>query len=80
MQRFKSPDNGWAIAHQGIAALPKFTVLQAVRDDRLKPVLPDWHVKLVEINALYPSYKDLSPAVRAFVELAQKRLKKVLVD
>ena len=69
-----------AIAHQGIAALPKFVALQGVENNQLKPVLPGWYVRLVDINALYPSYKDLSPAVRAFIDLAKKRLKKILVD
>ena len=69
-----------AIAHQGIAALPKFTAFCAVKNHQLKSVLPGWQVKLVEINALYPSYKDLSPAVRAFVDLSRQCLRKVLVD
>ncbi|WP_017326147.1 LysR family transcriptional regulator [Synechococcus sp. PCC 7336] len=69
-----------AIAHQGIAVLPKFTALHAVQNEQLKSVLPGWHVKRVDINALYPSYKDLSPAVRAFVDLARQCLKKVLVN
>ena len=69
-----------AIAHQGIAVLPKFTALPAIEQGLLEPVLPDWRVKLVDINALYPSYKDLSPAVRAFVDLARKSLQKVLSD
>lgn len=69
-----------AIAHQGIVVLPKFVAFPRVKNNQLQPVLPGWHVKLVDINALYPSYKDLSPAVRAFVDLAKKCLKKVLVD
>lgn len=69
-----------ALAHQGIAVLPKFIAIQAVEQHQLKPVLPDWYVKRVDINALYPSYKDLSPAVRTFVDLARQYLKKVLVN
>jgi DNA-binding transcriptional LysR family regulator len=64
-----------AIAHQGIAVLPQFTAFPAIEKKLLDPVLPNWRVKLVDINALYPSYKDLSPAVRAFVDLARQCLK-----
>ena len=67
-----------AIAHQGIAVLPQFVAQDAIAQDRLEPVLPEWHVHQVDINALYPSYKDLSPTVSAFVDLAKNCLKKVL--
>jgi DNA-binding transcriptional LysR family regulator len=69
-----------AIAHQGIVVIPKFLAHQAVQQNQLQPVLPDWHIKWVDINALYPSYKDLSPAIRAFLDVARKYLQKVLTD
>jgi DNA-binding transcriptional LysR family regulator len=69
-----------AIAHQGIAVLPKFTALEAIAQHQLEPVLPAWYAHQVDINALYPSYKDLSPAVSAFVDLAKRYLKKVFGD
>ncbi len=69
-----------AIAHQGIAVLPKFIAIEAIEKHQLEPVLPTWYVQQVDINALYPSYKDLSPAVSAFVDLAKRYLKKVLGD
>jgi DNA-binding transcriptional LysR family regulator len=69
-----------AIAHQGIAVLPRFVALNAIAQHRLEPVLPEWHIHRVDINALYPSYKDLSPAVNAFVNLAKRYLKTVLDD
>ncbi|NER79288.1 MAG: LysR family transcriptional regulator [Leptolyngbya sp. SIO1D8] len=68
-----------AIAHQGIAVLPKFITLQAIEQGQLQAVLPDWCIKQVAINALYPSYKDLSPAVQAFINLGKQCLKKALV-
>ncbi|NEQ46660.1 MAG: LysR family transcriptional regulator [Leptolyngbya sp. SIOISBB] len=68
-----------AIAQQGITVLPKFVAQKAVEQHQLQPVLPNWQVTQVDINALYPSYKDLSPTVRAFIELAKYSLKKVLV-
>jgi DNA-binding transcriptional LysR family regulator len=69
-----------AIAHQGIAVLPRFVALNAISQHQLEPVLPEWHIHQVDINALYPSYKDLSPAVNAFVDLAKRYLKTVLDD
>ncbi|WP_103668043.1 LysR substrate-binding domain-containing protein [Pseudanabaena sp. BC1403] len=69
-----------AIAHQGIAVLPMFATIDAVKNLQLKRVLQDWYIKKVEINALYPSYKDLSPVVSAFIDLARQSLKKVLID
>ncbi|MEO1144335.1 MAG: LysR family transcriptional regulator [Cyanobacteria bacterium J06638_22] len=68
-----------AIAHQGITVLPKFVAQTAVEHHQLQPVLASWQVQQVDINALYPSYKDLSPAVRVFIELAKHYLKQVLV-
>lgn len=65
-----------ALSHQGIAALPNFTALDAVSLNQLKPVLPDWHVKQVDIQIVYPSYKDLSPSLRAFVTISQEQLKR----
>ncbi len=69
-----------AIAHQGIAVLPSFTAAAAVRDGLLIPLLPDWQVNRVEITALYPTYKDLSPSVRAFLEIAKAALKQSLEE
>jgi DNA-binding transcriptional LysR family regulator len=34
----------------------------------------------VEINAVYPSHKSLSPALRAFLDLAAERLRLRLTD
>jgi len=67
-----------AIAHQGIAVLPSFTAKEAVQDKRLVPLLPHWQVKQVDITALYPTYKDLSPVVRAFLDIAKVSLKQSL--
>ncbi len=67
-----------AISHQGIATLPQFAALHGMESNGLEPVLAHWQVNQVAINALYPSYKDLSPAVRAFVDLAKASLQTVL--
>ena len=53
-----------AIAHLGIAVLPKFITRPAIEQHQLNPVLANWLIKQVDINALYPSYKGISPAVR----------------
>lgn len=68
-----------AIANQGIAVLPTFVARSALDRGLLVSVLPDWAVRIVDVSALYPSYKDLSPAVRAFVALAKEQLQDCFV-
>lgn len=67
-----------ALAGAGIARLPTFAAAAHVRLGRLRPVLPDWTAERVELHAVYPSHKGLAPAVRAFVDLAARRLREVV--
>ncbi len=63
-----------ATAAIGIVALPVFVAAPAVAAGRLVPVLPDWATRRVDVHAVFPSHKSLSPALRAFVDLAVARL------
>lgn len=63
-----------ATAAIGIVALPVFVAAPAVAAGRLTPVLPDWATRRVDVHAVFPSHKSLSPALRAFVDLAVSRL------
>lgn len=58
----------------GIAQLPASAAARAIAEGRLQRVLPDYAMAVGGVYALYPSSRHLSPAVKAFVELAADRL------
>jgi DNA-binding transcriptional LysR family regulator len=62
----------------GIVTLPVFVAAPAVAAARLVPVLQDWATRRVDVHAVFPSHKSLSPALRAFVDLAVLRLGSML--
>jgi DNA-binding transcriptional LysR family regulator len=59
---------------EGIVSLPDFVAAPALAERRLVPVLAPWATRRVEVHAVFPSHKSLSPALRAFVDLAALRL------
>jgi len=59
---------------EGIVSLPDFVAAPALTARRLVPVLAQWATRRVEVHAVFPSHKSLSPALRAFVDLAVLRL------
>jgi DNA-binding transcriptional LysR family regulator len=67
-----------AVDGLGIASLATFAAAADVAAGRLRPVLPAWSTRQLEINALFPSFKSLSPALRAFVDLAAGQLRERL--
>jgi DNA-binding transcriptional LysR family regulator len=58
----------------GIACMPDFLVLHAGAMDRLQPVLEDVVGAHGRYQALWPSSRQLSPKVRAFVDHVSARL------
>jgi LysR family transcriptional regulator for bpeEF and oprC len=54
----------------GIGQLPCVMADEAVAQGRLLPVLAPWQPPPVEVFALYPSSRYLTPKVRAFIDLA----------
>ncbi|WP_425259557.1 substrate binding domain-containing protein [Rubrivivax sp. RP6-9] len=58
------------LAGLGIGHLPQAVVVDLVADGRLLSVLAPRHAPAVEVFAVYPSNRDLTPKVRAFVDLA----------
>ena len=58
-----------AVRGHGITRLPIFCAHQEAIAGNLKPILPDWQPPNVDITAVYPSHKSLSPSVRAFIDL-----------
>ena len=62
-----------AMAGGGIAMQPTYQANMHLREGRLQQVLPDWHLPAMQIYALYPSRKHLSPAVRALLDFLLDR-------
>ncbi|QUJ69695.1 LysR family transcriptional regulator (plasmid) [Photobacterium sp. GJ3] len=58
----------------GICRLPSFYMDEAFANDELEVLFPDWPCPAVNIYALYPSRKHLSPKVRRFIDLLAVRL------
>ncbi|HUH00718.1 MAG TPA: LysR substrate-binding domain-containing protein, partial [Kofleriaceae bacterium] len=52
----------------GIAMVPVFRCIGALREKRLRRVLPDWCSPAIPLHAVYPSTRHLSPKVRAFLD------------
>jgi DNA-binding transcriptional LysR family regulator len=57
------------LAGAGIARLPKFLCEQALHDRRLVPVLADCESQPLRLHVVYPSRRQLSLKVRAFVDI-----------
>ena len=61
-----------AIAGLGIALLPDFQAAPFVAVGQLAPVLSGWSRPPVEVHAVMPSTRLMSPTVRAFIETAAR--------
>jgi len=66
-----------AIAGLGITYLPEFITGDALRDGRLVRVLPEWRIQSVDVNAVYPSNRNITPKVRGFVSVLARRFEGV---
>ena len=62
-----------ALAGGGIALQPTYLANPHARDGSLRVLLPEWKLPDMEIYALYPSRKHLSPAVRALLDFLVAR-------
>ncbi|WP_416066483.1 LysR substrate-binding domain-containing protein [Rhizobium sp. ZK1] len=63
-----------ALAGYGIAQLPYGIAFTCIADGRLQRVLETYTTPAGGLHVVYPSSKHLSPLVRAFIALAEKRL------
>ena len=61
------------VAGAGIALQPTYQANAAIARGELVPVLRDWQAPMLTVNALYPSRKNLSPAVRALLDFLVAR-------
>jgi DNA-binding transcriptional LysR family regulator len=64
-----------AVAGLGIAVLPGYLGEDAVRAGRLRRVLSRWATADTPVHAVYPSARQLSAKVRAFLDLLVERFK-----
>jgi len=62
----------------GICMVPHFVCQQERLPDNLLQVLPEWEHLPVEVRALYPSHRSVTPLLRAFVDLLAERAPKAL--
>ena len=66
-----------ALAGGGIALQPTYLANPHLAQGTLQVVLPQWQVPAMTIYALYPSRKNLSPAVRALLDFLVERFARV---
>lgn len=57
-----------ALEGKGIALMPEFLIEQELRDGRLQRVLPDFSLPEVPVNLVYPTRKNMTAALRAFLD------------
>lgn len=62
------------LAGQGICRLPEFAMEQALKDNAVEVLFEDYLAPEVNVYAVYPSRKHLSPKVRCLVDLLTKRM------
>ena len=62
------------LAGQGICRLPEFAMEQALKNKSLEILFADYPTPDINVYAIYPSRKHLSPKVRCFIDLLTKRM------
>lgn len=58
----------------GVAMLPAFRCLEPMGARRLERVLPEWCSPEIPLQAVYPSTRQLSPKVKAFLDHLRDRM------
>ncbi len=64
------------LAGHGICRLPEFVMEQALADKKLVILFPDYDSPTIDVFAIYPSRKHLSPKVRCFIDLLVNNMPK----
>lgn len=62
------------LAGHGICRLPAFTMDKALREQQLTILLNDYIEPVIDVYAIYPSRKHLSPKVRCFIDLLVEKM------
>lgn len=64
------------LAGHGICRLPEFAMEKALQDKKLSILLNEYIAPTIDVYAIYPSRKHLSPKVRCFIDLLVERMPK----
>lgn len=62
------------LAGQGICRLPEFAMECALKNNSIEVLFADYPTPEVNVYAVYPSRKHLSPKVRCFIDLLTQRM------
>ena len=62
------------LADLGICRLPTFTMDKALNENKLVILLDDYIAPIINVYAVYPSRKHLSPKVRSFIDFLVDRM------
>lgn len=62
-------------SEQGVALLPTFICKQSMATAKLIRVLPEWQGKADPVHLVYPKQRFMPPKLRAFIDLAQEKLR-----
>lgn len=69
-----------AFAGLGIIQVPRYAVLDAIADGRLREVLQPWAPEPMPVSAVYPAHRQLSPRVRVFVDFLAELFRQAEAD
>lgn len=56
----------------GIGVISAYLCGPDIRTDRLTQLLPDWSLPTLPVSLVYPSRRELPPAVRAFADFMKE--------
>lgn len=62
------------LAGHGICRLPEFVMEQELKEKKLSVLFSDYNSPIIDVYAIYPSRKHLSPKVRCFIDLLVKTM------
>jgi DNA-binding transcriptional LysR family regulator len=62
------------LAGVGIGLLPVFLCIEAIQSGALVPLLEDWSAAPVPLSAIFPTKRERSPKVKAFLQFLQENL------
>jgi len=63
-----------ATTHAGIALLPDYLAEKSIISGALVEVLPQWQGRSIDIYAIYPSRKGVTPKIRVFLDYLAEQL------
>lgn len=63
-----------SLAGEGVALLPEYMCQADCDEGRLMRILPEWRAKEDPVHIVYPRQRFIAPKLRAFIDLASKKL------